>query len=650
MASLGKVTIAEQKQGPVWRWFIALFSDNKDRQEVPSGHILVQDALRESLDTVVFVVILVLVLKTFVAECFVIPTGSMAETLYGYQKIVACPECRYQFPVNCSDEVEFPDRRGPQPFCTCPNCLKDIELLRSGQFNSGVESARVPDPGSRTGDRVLVSKFHYDLLRSEPKRNDIVVFKYPGNSGEGRDAHYPLSGPQRQHTPMNYIKRLMGKPGEVLVVHGGDLYLLESGWDLLDEKSINGISETINPLEAWFHNRMQVHFEPRTRLSANGFFLTESGNGLNGNLPGSEAIDPQLAHPAFGGKYQIIRKPPGVILAEARIVYDAEKPASDMQDQPRWRPDIEGNWNSKGNGFVTNAPSLLSGTLSWLRYHHLLRVNMRQIDGRSTVRHQLITDVMGYNSSRFSEDTLGSRAMGVDQYRGAGDNWARDLIVEAKVVIGSGQGKFICELASGADRFRVIFNTQTDECAIVRISAANTEMELDRKTGVGLKANGINHHVRFANVDRNLLVWLNGKLIFGSGVGYEPPVSSGPTGNDFEPASFAAEGIACELTEVKLWRDSYYTSRDNPSSPDQDVSDWTVPPDWNPDRPLPEPLRALQWLPSRILRVPLEHYLCLGDNSANSSDSRSWGTVPRRLLLGRALLIYWPFNRIGLIR
>ena len=64
MASLGKVTIAEQKQGPVWRWFIALFSDNKDRQEVPSGHILVQDAWRESLDTVVFVVILVLVLKT----------------------------------------------------------------------------------------------------------------------------------------------------------------------------------------------------------------------------------------------------------------------------------------------------------------------------------------------------------------------------------------------------------------------------------------------------------------------------------------------------------------------------------------------------------------------------------------------------------
>src|SRR3954452_7601275 len=63
-----------------------------------------KDSLREVVETIVFVVVLVLLLKSFAAEAFVIPTGSMAETLYGYQKLVTCPECKLEFPVNCSEE------------------------------------------------------------------------------------------------------------------------------------------------------------------------------------------------------------------------------------------------------------------------------------------------------------------------------------------------------------------------------------------------------------------------------------------------------------------------------------------------------------------------------------------------------------------
>ena len=44
------------------------------------------------------------------------------------------------------------------------------------------------------------------------------------------------------------------------------------------------------------------------------------------------------------------------------------------------------------------------------------------------------------------------------------------------------------------------------------------------------------------------------------------------------------------------------------------------------------------------------HYLCLGDNSQASSDSRDWGLVPHRLMLGRALAVYYPIERIGPIR
>jgi signal peptidase I len=55
--------------------------------------------------------------------------------------------------------------------------------------------------------------------------------------------------------------------------------------------------------------------------------------------------------------------------------------------------------------------------------------------------------------------------------------------------------------------------------------------------------------------------------------------------------------------------------------------------------------------PDRSYSVPRRGYFALGENSYNSYDSRYWGPVPEENVVGRGLLVYWPFDRHwGLIR
>ena len=50
------------------------------------------------------------------------------------------------------------------------------------------------------------------------------------------------------------------------------------------------------------------------------------------------------------------------------------------------------------------------------------------------------------------------------------------------------------------------------------------------------------------------------------------------------------------------------------------------------------------------ISVPKDSYFVLGDNSASSMDSRYWGFLSKKDVLGKAMVIYWPPDRIRLIK
>lgn len=576
----------------------------KDKKKHP------RDPAREVVETVVFVVVLVLLLKLFVTEAFVIPTGSMAETLYGYQKVITCPKCAHEFPVNSHDEVEANQQTGQKHaligYC-CPNCR---HLGRVEDLN--------PRPENRTGDRVLVLKPLYHVRA--PHRGDVVVFKYPEE-------------PQKNHVAANYIKRAMGFGGETVAIYRGDLYVTMS----LAYPPGDLYPRPDDPRDLWKSEYM--YSSGPASAQGQQLFAASREAGFTERVPGG---------------FRVVRKEEDQLLADRRLVWDNDKQPRDLLGRvpPRWEPyGTTGKWNpddpQRPRAFAHSGD-----TIDWLRYQHLTwkREQLADDQIQAGAKPRLVPwrwpepdnakpvagpvdNMLGYNAGVEFNPVLGRAEQRDDPRRGPEPTmWVGDLILECEAEVGGG-AEVVLEVSRGPNRFQAKFGN--GQVALARVGPKGPEFGNPSRP---CKVTAGKYKLRFANVDCRLWVWVDGKRIdFGTEGDYDPAEATTYDADDAmkegwvrendvdQPAKIGAKG-GVTVSAIKLHRDVYYTR----GGGDQTSAD--------------------------IFYVHPGHYMCLGDNSAQSSDSRRWGTVPERLMLGKAVFVFFPLstdkgkNRVGFIK
>ncbi len=155
----------------------------------------------ETLQSLIVAFVLAMTFRGFVTEGFVIPTGSMAPTLMGRHLLLRSPQTGYRYRLDAKYVQD--DREKGLLSKTYP--LQDPMLGPDDTIASPTVKAL---PRTRLGDRVLVLKCLYPF--SEPDRFDVVVFKNPTNPDSDAE---------------NYIKRLIGLPGEAIWLVDGDVFV-----------------------------------------------------------------------------------------------------------------------------------------------------------------------------------------------------------------------------------------------------------------------------------------------------------------------------------------------------------------------------------------------------------------------------------------
>lgn len=555
-------------------------------------HFFRDFGVRETIESVIVAIILAMLFRGFEAEAFIIPTGSMATSLQGQHMDLECGQCQFRYRTGASRSGASFNNEAQVSSTFCPIC----------QFETEMRPRKVADHRSNNGDRILVNKFVYD--NQPPDRYDVIVFKNPNNGKQ------------------NYIKRLIGLPGDNLLIENGDIYTMQQVEGSTDEwtKSI-----TRKPPENLL-SVLQV-------------------------VDDTDYIGPQLQSVDWPSRWSTWRD-------------DVRVDPQVTQGVPSYHIDAASN------------PKII-------RYRHLVpfkdewdlieqnKLPPRMASGQPP-RGRLIGDYFAYNDRWYLfKDRKGQRS--VPEFS-LGLHWVGDLGLETSVEVESDQGTLILDMVEGGAHFRCEIDVQTGKsmlsCDDPDVQFVDAEGDaVEQPSGqTKLKGKG-SYSIRYVNADDRLNLWIDDQLVDFDGAEYlrdEIPVPawSEEDPGDAEPLGIGFANGKMTVNRLSVLRDVYYTSvkgRNNTAylgnETGQDAA-LTMRLHQSPEK-WADPasidffkLKKQHDRPMFVLKDfeddRMDQLLPCGDNSPNSLDGRVWDGpkfVSREMLIGRAMFIYWPHTK-----
>ena len=625
---------------------------------------------RETVESLAVAFILALLFKAFIAEAFVIPTGSMAPTLMGAHKDIRCEECNYQY--QCGASNEFNDvgaRRDVQVIgTTCPLCRKPQITDPSVDSNQATFS----------GDRILVSKLAY--VWSQPRRWDVIVFKFI------------------EQARLNYIKRCVGRPNETIRIRGGNIFVRKnpSSSDELESNAnaAGGSYEIARKPPHVMNAMLQVIYDskyvPKKLVKAGMPSAWQP-------FPVEESLW-KVDQSETKWSASITKAPPGAI-HWLRYYHRVVDPLA-------WE-----SVEATGKLPVPILPQSSRLITDFTAYNASYSCPNNSLPDRKN-EFRLTADNLIRSANRSG---IGSnRPLENDGIHWTGDlatdfeiKTERDTQTLAIILVEAGvEHECRIDLKTGQASLAVLVNGQPidafqqDGAMFAAKASANTKVRAGGK-----------HCIRFANVDDTLVLWVDGK-----------PVKWTPSGNivsevnialanrfpktsptnplDAAPIAIGIEGGGAEIFRAKAFRDIYYIAHGPDNSPLSDYQDFTGTLRQSANQETKERYaREIHGLTANELLKKMsqeglnrnailsdpnlwacgpmatarrkfdftmknDQYFPMGDNSAASSDARSWNEhhSPERLFIGRAVMVFWPHywnspvpfwpnvQRMGLIR
>lgn len=646
--------------------------DNRTREQ-RFGDSIRTAGQRETVEAFVVAFVLALLFRAFVAEAFVIPTGSMAPTLMGAHKDLICDQCEHRFQVGASKE-----RRGAEQYDTvvagiCPNCRYVNNLDLAGESNDATFN----------GDRILVSKFAYTI--SDPERWDVIVFKFPGNPKQ------------------NYIKRLVGLPNETVSIQYGDVYVTPA--DTPGSKTI--LRKPADKLLAMRHHVYDTNQQSELLIKS-GYPSRVQPWRENTTEPPSDS-------------WQVNRSKDGLV---------AEVDPKDTS-QTHWlryfhRWPTEDQWGAAKQDATLDTVDPYSSQLVTDFYSYDCYVTVSSTDVyKERPSNARMSGTPGFNPGYKSGGPL-SQFGGMERFgeRGLsfdGLHWVGDLIVESEVTASADCKALVLELVEAGVQYQCEINLENGKATLAILDGDQSRefTGVDGKRASTSSAQtsaraGDSFEVRFSNCDDQLLLWVDDSLVnfdgpttfnvrdFRSDDQNHPGYKAGIHPLDAAPVGIAVRGGAATVSRVKIDRDKYYVATDESRNDGindydrnlffqktgmsialDDIQELMGRPDLWEQFPV--------WDVRRKVDFPLgeDEFFPMGDNSPESLDARCWAGakradqrrdplpqryrdqayafadasyVPRDLLVGKALMVFWPhpwnspvpftpnFDRFRLIR